>query len=89
VKKLIVGLSAGIVVAVAAVAFANSQNVRPLGGTIDTVTFADGTVASSAYVSGLSTSSIVVIQVKQTDGKTCYGIATQNSASGTSMSCLP
>jgi hypothetical protein len=94
VRKLLVGTGTvfALALAGAAVAFAtNSQNsnVRLAGGALDTVTFPDGTVATSAYVGGWSGTNVVLIQIKQLDGKVCYGLATQNGTGGSSISCPP
>lgn len=91
-NKVFTGVGAALIVAIAAVAFAANSpdsNPRTTGANIDTVTFPDGTVASSAYVGGSSSINIVLIQIKQLDGKICYGLSTQNAAGGTSISCLP
>ena len=88
-KKLFVGIGVVVTIVATVAAFATGSQVRPAGAPIDTVTFPDGTTVNSAYVGGWSSSNVVVVQIKQPDGKICYGVTMQSSSGGASVSCLP
>lgn len=86
-KRLFIG--AVLIVGGAAVAFATNSHIRPAGANSDTVTLPDGTVVSSAYLGGTASADVVVVQIKQVDGKVCYGFTTQSSSGGAGIACLP
>ena len=92
VRKLFIGLGAVFILVTAVGAFATySGDSRPrtAGGNIDTMTFPDGTIVSSAFLDNVSAADNIIVQIKQPDGKTCYGLSTQNTSGGTSISCVP
>ncbi|MNT99149.1 hypothetical protein D3C72_2419210 [compost metagenome] len=82
-------IGAVMVVGGAAVALATNSQMKPAGANSDTVTLPDGTVVSSAYLDGTTSTDVVVVQIKQLDGKVCYGLTTQSSSGGASISCPP
>jgi hypothetical protein len=71
-----------------AVAFASGIDVKPMGAPIDTVTFPDGTVVQSAYVGSRPAVDVVLVQIKQADGKICYGLTQQGTGGGASLQCF-
>jgi hypothetical protein len=83
---LIVILGAFIV---AGAAFASNANqVKPLGAAIDTYTFPDGTVVSSAYISSTNSGTMNVLQIKNANGQECYAV-TGSSGQYSAINCLP
>jgi hypothetical protein len=90
VKKIILTSLVGVILAGAAIAVAsNSGDIRPLGGALDSFTWPDGTTAQTAYINGYGNGGapMTVIQIKQTNGKTCYGVMS-SSAAGVNLNCF-
>jgi hypothetical protein len=82
--QAVVGITIGAIV-IAGAAYAQ---IRPLGGKVDSFTFADGTVVQSAYVSSVNTGSINVLQIKKTNGDDCYAVV-GSSGQTPAIDCLP
>lgn len=89
-KKVILTSLVGVIVAGAAIAVAsNSGDIRPQGGALDSYTWPDGTIAQTAYVTGYGNGGapMTIIQIKQTNGKTCYGVVSSANA-GVNLNCF-
>lgn len=87
-KSLIYGVVLAVMIATGVATASQFGDVYPQGGASDSYTFPDGTVVRSAFVKGY-TGQVVVVQIKQTSGATCYGMASGSSDGPyTSISCL-
>lgn len=79
---------AGLAVVPAAVAIANNEDISAKGAAIDSYTFPDGTVVRSASLGWASGASTYILQIKNANGRECYGVAGKDGNSP-SMACLP
>ncbi|QLY24752.1 hypothetical protein [Bdellovibrio sp. KM01] len=86
-QTVLVVIGGALIVAGAAYA-SEAARVKPLGGPIDTFTFADGAVVQSAFISSANSGSMNVVQIKNSNGQTCYAV-TGSSGQYAAISCLP
>ncbi|WP_413292886.1 hypothetical protein ACLSU7_15885 [Bdellovibrio sp. HCB185ZH] len=86
-QTVLVVVFGALIVAGAAYA-SEAVRVKPLGGSIDSFTFADGAVVQSGFVTSANSGTMNVVQIKNPNGQVCYAV-TGSSGQYAAISCLP